>query len=415
MRAARFWEVGNVMLRKPSPVVSAEPFWFLRNGLMRHYSTLRSDLTCDAVVVGGGITGALVLHELVRAGVDAVLLECHDIGRASTSASTALLQYELDVPLTQLRERLGARADCIYWACADAVAKLRDIGRGQLAIKDSLYLASTADDVAQLAAEFEARQAIGLAVEWLEATDLAQHCGIERPAAIRSKGAASVDPYAFTHSLLDRAIEHGARIFDRTAVTEIASRPDDVDVRTEHGTTIKARFVVRTMGYAMARTTPECRADLVSSFAYVTKPQPARPLNGYLVWETARPYVYLRATDDGRWIVGGGDVPFKNERLRDDMLPEKIEDLRRRAETLIDGWSLEPHYAWAGTFAETPDGLPYIGTTPHDPRTLTVCAFGGNGIPFAALAANIVRDHILGHESPLAALFAFDRDRSAKK
>ena len=47
-----------------------------------------------------------------------------------------------------------------------------------------------------------------------------------------------------------------------------------------------------------------------SSYAYVTEPiDPALlgPLRETMVWESARPYLYLRATGDHRLVVGGED------------------------------------------------------------------------------------------------------------
>ena len=83
------------------------PFWTVRNGLRRVYPPLEKDVRCDALIIGGGISGALLGHRLVGAGVDCVLIDRRDIGQGSTSASTALLQYEIDTPLFELQKRVG--------------------------------------------------------------------------------------------------------------------------------------------------------------------------------------------------------------------------------------------------------------------------------------------------------------------
>lgn len=72
----------------------------MKNGLMATYPTLKQDLVCGVAVIGGGITGALVAYHLIQAGVDTVLVDKRDIGHGSTSASTSLLQYEVDTPAT---------------------------------------------------------------------------------------------------------------------------------------------------------------------------------------------------------------------------------------------------------------------------------------------------------------------------
>src|SRR5688572_14051844 len=89
-------------------LTSDNPYWAVRNGLPFAYPSLDHDVTCDCVVVGGGITGALVAFHLVAAGVSVVLLDKRDIGTGSTSGSTGLLQYEVDVPLRELIQQVGA-------------------------------------------------------------------------------------------------------------------------------------------------------------------------------------------------------------------------------------------------------------------------------------------------------------------
>ena len=83
-----------------------------------------------------------------------------------------------------------------------------------------------------------------------------------------------------------------------------------------------------------------------------------------LMWESARLYLYLRSTPDRRLVVGGADVPLKNAATRDLLLPRQV---RRLAEQYLNlfGENLPPvAYAWAGSFAETRDGLPLIGRVP---------------------------------------------------
>src|SRR5690242_721479 len=83
-------------------------FWGQVDAEPRPYPVLDRDLRCDVAILGGGITGALVAYHLVRAGVDVVLLEGDRVGRGSTSASTGLLQYELDVGLVPLIQLYGS-------------------------------------------------------------------------------------------------------------------------------------------------------------------------------------------------------------------------------------------------------------------------------------------------------------------
>src|ERR1700735_192565 len=109
-------------------LTSDYPFWSIQNGLPVSFPTLDHDLNCDVVIVGGGITGALVAFHLAAAGVHTVLLDKRDIGTGSTSGSTGLLQYEVDVPLRELIKRIGEKkAVRSYELCGEAVRKLASL------------------------------------------------------------------------------------------------------------------------------------------------------------------------------------------------------------------------------------------------------------------------------------------------
>ena len=45
-----------------------------------------------------------------------------------------------------------------------------------------------------------------------------------------------------------------------------------------------------------------------------------------LVWNTDRPYIYMRSTDDERLLIGGGDEDFYDPEQRDAILNKKEKD-----------------------------------------------------------------------------------------
>ena len=81
--------------------------WSVRDGPVATYPTLAENLKCDALVVGSGISGALALHRLATKGVECVPVDWCDIGYGSTSASTALLQYEIDTRCVSSKSMLA--------------------------------------------------------------------------------------------------------------------------------------------------------------------------------------------------------------------------------------------------------------------------------------------------------------------
>jgi len=398
-------------------LISPRPFWPLKNGLPATYPPLRQDLTCDVAVLGAGISGALMADELSRAGFDVVVLDKRDVAGGSTSASTALLQYEIDVSLVDLTKMIGrADAERAYQLCHESIDLLEGLAREMDAgcsfqRKKSVYLGTRKSDARMLQKEGEARRAAGIAVEYWDEADVSAHFYFSRPAALMSEQGAELDCYKFTHELLARAARNGARIFDRTTVKDYEPEGDGVRLKTDRGNTVRARQVVFATGYESQNYLPKKVVSLKSTFALASEPLEAFPgwWERCLIWTTARPYIYLRTTNDGRAMMGGGDDPFRNPDRRDWLVDKKTERLAEDFRGMFPAIELEVAYRWAGTFGETKDGLAYIGQVRQMPQCWFALGFGGNGITYSVLAARIIRDALKEKPNADARLFRFDR------
>jgi glycine/D-amino acid oxidase-like deaminating enzyme len=387
---------------------------------MHAFPPLQADLRCDVAVVGGGITGALIADELAAHGHDVVVLEQRDVGWGSTAASTALLQYEIDTPMVDLAEQYGeADAVLAYQACADAIPMLQtraaDLYAVDFAPMDSLYYASKRRHVRAMEDEFALRQKHGFDVQWLDRDAVQERFGFDAPAAILSAQAASVDPYRMAYRLLMGLEKQGAGVFDRTAVAHIATTPRGVELRTRDGHLVRAKHVVMAAGYASQKWLDADVATNRSSYAFITDPIDADllgPLAKTMLWETARPYLYMRTTSDLRLLVGGEDDAVDIPAKRDAQVEKKARKLVKQVQALFPHLPLQPAFSWAGTFAETDDGLPFFG--PHDstgPRVHFAMAYGGNGITYSMIGAGLLRALIERRRHPLAKLFSFGRVR----
>lgn len=397
---------------------SGYPFWAIKNGLMHAFPPLQQDLRCEVVVVGGGITAALIADELVQHGHEVAVIEQRDIGWGSTAASTALLQYEIDTPLRELAKRYGLDAALLaYRACAQAIDELQALAR-QVDDVDfrnarSLYYASHRRHLRPLLEEFELRSQHGFAVDWLDAEGVAGEFGFNAPGAILSTPAASMDPYRMSYRLLMRLLAQGAKIHDRCRITAVETSTQRVHLRTADGLRIECRHLVVAAGYAAQHWLRQRVARNRSSYAFVTEPLPAdalAQLRDTLLWETARPYLYLRTTADQRLLVGGEDDAVDLPLRRDAQVDRKARRLAAKVGKLFPQLAMTPSFAWAGTFAETEDGLPFFGAHRQwGPRVQFAMAYGGNGITYSMLGAGLIRAAIEGRRHRLAELFSFRR------
>jgi glycine/D-amino acid oxidase-like deaminating enzyme len=396
---------------------SSQAYWLLRNGVGDAGPALAGSLDCDVAVIGAGITGALVADALVAAGARVVMLDRGAPAQGSTAASTALVQYENDTHLIDLMRTLGAeRATLAYRASVQSFALLETrfpelLAQCDYQRRESLYLASNSRAVEVLQAELAARRAIGINVEWLGEEELRRRYGCLKPGALLSPLAATLDPLRFTRGVLSACTRHGVRVFARSEVERIDEVENGLLLRVAGGHTVRAGHVVVAAGYAAMDFAPPV-ADIDNTFALVTQPlaERARAAGLPQIWESARPYIYLRGTADGRIMLGGADVPFKNAAARELLLPRQTRKLAEAYEALFGEPLPAIEYAWAGSFGKTRDGLPYIGRAPGvNPRLLFALCYGGNGITFAAHAGAMIRAAIEGRAHPLEAVFGFAR------
>jgi glycine/D-amino acid oxidase-like deaminating enzyme len=389
----------------------------ISEGIQNTYPTLHENLRTDVAIIGAGITGALVGHALCQAGVDVVLVDKRHVAHGSTAANTAMLQYEIDVPLFELTQKMGERtARRSYELCSEALTTLGKFC-GKVAkqvdfeLHPSLLYATYKKHVKEIIEpEFAARAAAGFDVTLLNEKDIADKFGFKAPAGILSTQAAHVNPYLLTNCLLEQVTRLGGRVHELTEVSAIATTTRQVVLSTKNDCTITAKYVIVATGYEAGTFLPTPVGSIHSSYAIVSKPLATKEpwFENALIWETRKPYHYFRTTSDARILVGGHDDNFYSPAKRDSQITRKSQALVRDFTRLFPQIPFEMDFAWAGTFAETKDGLPYVGPC-DDKRVLYALGYGGNGITFSVIAADLLRDRIVGTKNPDAGIFGFNR------
>lgn len=389
------------------------PVWLRRGNVRLPQEPLAENRTVDVVVVGGGVSGALITDAVLRTGKSVAVVDRRGLVRGSSAASTALLQFEIDQPLTVLAGKVGRdRAVRAYWRSATAVDYLRgriaDLGlRCSFRERRTVYLPGNVLNVRQLEAEAQARAEVGLRSWFIGANELRALTGIERPGAILSCGAGEADPVALVAGLWRSALARGAQVYAPTEIVDVEPHRASVTLATDAGHTLRAEHAVFATGYEPVKLVDPGRFTVSSTWAMATAPQPDRLWQSRcLIWEAADPYLYMRTTLDGRIIVGGEDESFADEAKRDALIPKKTAAIRAKLTELMPGVATEPEFTWAGCFGSSPTGLPAIGAIPGAKHCFAVLGYGGNGITFSAIAAQIVQRAILGLPDPDMGLFA---------
>ena len=377
-------------------------------------STLRRDQVTDVLVVGAGISGALVAESLSEAGLQVTIVDKARPLAGATSASTALLQYDLDVPLSRLTGQIGRDNALRVWRrsrqALDALnQRTRHLQIGaQLEDRDSLYLEGNLLDAGGLEEEARARRWAGFEVQLLSRKQVASRYGIARHCGLLGHGNLSAEPRLLAAGFLRKALERGATLHSRSRIITVEPGKQWLQAQLEHGPVIKARHLVFATGYEIPAHVPKNGHSIASTWVMATRPQAGWP-TGCLIWEASDPYLYMRLTPEGRVICGGEDEEFRDEQHRDELMPRKIAAIQRKLGRLMPALDLRAEYTWAGSFGLSPSGTPTIGAVPRMPGCYAVMGYGGNGITFSMLAAQLLRGLISGNGDPDSELFSFRR------
>jgi glycine/D-amino acid oxidase-like deaminating enzyme len=373
-------------------------------------------LEAEVVIIGGGITGALLSSILSRSGMNVVLLDKRNPCTGSTAASTGLLQYEVDVPLVDLIAKVGRdRAVHAYRRGMKAIDEIEELSgtlneKVSFARRKSIYLASDESDIPELQRQFDCLKEFDFPVGYLNHSQLADISSIRAQAAIASQADAQINPLELSLQLLERAVENGALVFGQTRVTSLQNYADYSDVVHTSGR-IRAKHVVFATGYEASEHIRITPGKLLSTFALAMTPK--EEIAGWpehaLIWEISRPYLYARQTKQGHIIVGGGDTAYADDHRDTSLLREKMMTLMNKFHRWLPEVELTPQCCWGGTFAETPDGLAMIGRIPHYRNYYAALGYGGNGITFSMIAARLIRDVIVGRKNDDEAVFSFER------
>lgn len=397
-------------------LTSGYPYSLVRYGLPFNYPALKRDVQTDVVIMGGGISGALMAYYLVKEGIDCIIIDGRTIGLGSTCASTSLLQYEIDTPLVELQKKIGLLpAVTVYKLCAEAINKLEDLAKTielkEFEKKQSLYYAGHKKDDPFLKKEYEIRKANGFDVQLLDEAAIIGSFNFRASSAILSQKAAETNAYTFTHALLQYCIQKGLAVYDRTNADKIIHSKDGVVIKTSGGHTIKAGKLIYANGYEAVNYIDKKIVDLRSTYAVCSeqmdKEEIAMNLEAIL-WSTGDPYLYMRTTSDNRILIGGKDEEFYNPEKRDKLIIKKTRQLSKDFKRMFGGAVFKPEFSWAGTFGSTKDGLPFIGRYKKLDNSYFALGFGGNGITFSLIAAEILSNELKGKANS-DNIFSFDR------
>lgn len=384
------------------------------------YPKMNNDMSCDVLIIGAGMSGALLTYKLAKEPLEVILVDKDCVGDGSSSANTGLLQYSNDKMLHSFAESIGEKdAVRFYRLCLKGMEELKEIASTlqydiQFENRQSLYYASTEADVLSIKIEYEMLKKYNFPVEFLDEEMIYKTYGFKKHAAIRTSGDAEVNPQKLVVALIKEASKSSnVHVFENTEVEKLHYQDDYWLYKSEEAC-IRAKHVVYATGYELNNYTRNMATKLNRTYVTVTNPISSFQQweDRSLIWETKRPYFYMRTTFDGRIVAGGLDEETM-EAPKDPKDPRILEaygdKLLARVKEHFPQFQLKADYVYGATFGESKDGRPFIGEDPESKNLYYCLGFGGNGTVYSSFGSTIIKDLLTKREHPDADLVRLDR------
>lgn len=409
-------------------IIGDSPIWKRKNAEETTYPKLPSDLKTEVVIVGGGTTGALTAHYLMKQGVDCVLVDKNRIAMNATCASTAILQYEIDRDLTHLSALIGEQqAQQAFLFDYQAVMEISQIVKEinsscDFSFKPCFYYTQDPKKVDYMSDECKKRQAIGIHCELFTAENDKEQFSFNFEAGIFSHyGAAIIDPVRFTRDLIAYHHEKGLKVFEQTNIVNYDLSSREVILTTDQGLTITANKLIVCTGYDAVEWFKSEKPfyTVTRSFTIVSK-----PVEDFTGWKEAciirddqDPYTYVRPTADNCILIGGEDIEIDhldneiaNMGDRHPLALQQYHQLLKRARQMFPQIENIKTDCWFhGVFIDTEDGLPFIGKHPDYPGAYFNLGYGSNGILYALIGAKLISQDYIGKNPKELELYRFNR------
>jgi glycine/D-amino acid oxidase-like deaminating enzyme len=279
--------------------------------------------------------------------------------------------------------------------------------------RDTLYSASCAEDVDSLKKEYEFLKQNNCELAFLTKEEIEAKYPFSRDAAIYSYNDAEINPFKFTHALLDHAARKEIRIYENTEMNghHYDEELGKMIVSTKNGFSIQARYVIFAAGYEGLEIKKEKKASFVSTYTVTTNPVEnlSEWYNRTLIWETARPYLFMRTTADNRIIIGGLDDNATDPKDRDSKLIHKKNKLIEEFNNMFPTIKVQPEYYLTAFYGGIVDGIPIIGQYNEYPNSYFLFAFGDNGTVYSQMLSKLIVQEIVEGNCPDLALYLQER------
>ncbi|KAL3469847.1 FAD dependent oxidoreductase [Aspergillus californicus] len=453
------FHVDTVESRKRGPPVASPGLSFWQQSTrafpyLEHNRNTPLPSTSPYVVVGSGLSGALLTFELIQAGIpgeDITLLEAREAASGASSRNAGHVRPDAFRGFESYAKLHGEeQAVKIINNERLVLEKVDEFVRKHSVPCDFNYTTTfeccmTSEFADYTRRNYEAFQAAGGDVSHVKhysGKEAARKTGVLGVLEAYEWPAGSSQPAKLAHWLLNAVIEKGVRLYTYCPVDEVTSSKPSAqgqlwDVQTPRGVITTPTVVYCTNGYT-GQLLPQLAPYIVPHRGQAHSLVPVQALTGSkmmtstysLRYSLNHFYSIIQRRGDGTIVLGCSlsnptlptevvegtrtiDDTYFNQVIKDDAL-EHFNALFQDTslENTIHGEGFA--HAWNGIVGLTTDKIPFLGPVEGKPGQFVCAGFNGHGMARIFTCAPGVAQLILGKswgETGLPECFLFDRLR----
>ena len=359
------------------------------------YVSLDKDITCDILIIGGGITGLSTLYNLRKSNLNVVLVEANLVGSGVSGYTTGKINFLQELIYSDiLKQSNYEKAKLYYDSQKYAIKKIVDIINKEkilcdLEKTDSFVFANEEKEIEKIKKEKELLTSFGERVEEYNKELLY----VQNKYAIKVSDTYVFHPLKYLLALKKIIRKFNKPIYEKTKVNNIIKNGEYYNLQTDKYV-IKAKKIVLACHYPFflfpyflpIKTNIE-KSYIIASLAknahktYITSNKPTTSIRYHKDY-----LIYL-----------------SNSRNISNKIDEKenYEEVIKKANNL----NLKVKYIWKNDDLITLDKIPYIGYVKKNDKTLLIgTGYNTWGMTNGSLAGFILSDLIMGNTSKYASL-----------
>lgn len=358
----------------------------------------------DVVVVGGGISGVTTAQLLQRNGMNCLLAEAQTLGFGTTSGTTAHLNTLVELSYAEMESKFGEENSKLLLKATREAISFAENNVAEYGIdcdfkrRQGYLFSQTEKQTEELGNIYEASLRAGCDVKYADEIPVP----VAFSKALKFSDQGQIHPIKYIFALAQQFEQSGGHILQQCRVTKVNETDTDLlEIETTKGT-IKAHHLiyathippgVNLLHFRNAPYRTYAMACVLENDDYPES----------VVYDMYDPYHYYRTheIDGQKFLIAGGNDHKTGEEPNTDHCFTLLEAYLREHFSIK-----EIAFKWSSQFFDPVDGLPYIGHLPGNPDNVFVATgYGGNGITFSQVAAQVLTDMILGNENEYEKLF----------